>query len=147
MAERSLAESLERLVFAGVALTTRALSEATPGLELTLPQWRVLVVLGEADDGATVSEVAARIGVTVPATSRQLRRLERRGLVAVAPDEHDRRATRVRLTSNGWSVREAIIGHRRARIAEAAARLRPSARLAAEFARIADALDALDGRQ
>jgi len=49
-------------VFAGVALTTRALSEARADLDLTLAQWRVLVVLGETEDGATISQVAARIG-------------------------------------------------------------------------------------
>lgn len=141
MAGASIADSLERLVFAGVALTTRALSEATPGLELTLPQWRVLVILGEADDGVTVSEVASQIGVTVPATSRQLRRLERRGLVVSGPDEHDRRATRVRLTASGRSVRAAIVGYRRVRIEEAAAGIRPSPRLARELARIADAFE------
>ena len=64
------------LVIAGVALTSVAISGARPGFDLTFPQWRVLVVLGEATDGARIGTVARRVGVTLPATSRQLRRLE-----------------------------------------------------------------------
>ena len=40
---RAIVDALERIVFAGVALTTRSLSEARADLDLTLAQWRVLV--------------------------------------------------------------------------------------------------------
>ena len=80
MSDPVFLDSLESIIMAGVALTTEALADAAHDTELTLPMWRVLVVLGSSDDGATVSEVAGRIRVTVPATSRQLRRLARRGL-------------------------------------------------------------------
>ncbi len=109
---------IEQLVQAGVAITARALA-GIGGIDLTFPQWRVLVVLGEHGDGATVSEVAGSIGVTLPATSRQLRRLERRSLVRVEPDTNDRRATRARLTRNGKRVRTKIFELRRAEIARA----------------------------
>jgi DNA-binding MarR family transcriptional regulator len=137
----TLAHLLERIVLAGVGLTTRALTEAAPGFDLTFPQWRVLVVLGEDSDGATVSEVAGRIGVTVPATSRQLRRLARRGLVEISPDEHDRRATRARLTPTGHGTREAILAYRRRRISQRASRVTTSQATLRELAAIADALD------
>lgn len=65
MDERAVVDGLERLVVAGVALTTRSLSTARADLDLTLAQWRVLVVLGDAADGATISQVAGRIGVTL----------------------------------------------------------------------------------
>ena len=134
-------DAIEQLVFAGVALTTRALSEARADLDLTLAQWRVLVVLGEEADGATISQVAGRIGVTLPATSRQLRRLQRRGLVDVRRDERDRRATRVRLTDLGQAARDDVISFRRERIAEAAASLDLDPTMASPLARIAEALD------
>ena len=134
-------DAIEQLVFAGVALTTRALSEARADLDLTLAQWRVLVVLGEEADGATISQVAGRIGVTLPATSRQLRRLQRRGLVDVSRDERDRRATRVRLTDLGQAARDDVISFRRERIAEAAASLDLDPTMASPLARIAEALD------
>jgi len=110
----SLTDDLERIAVGAVGLTTRALALADPGFELTFPQWRALLVLGEEPDGARIGEVAARVGVTLPATGRLLRRLERRGLTALSVDELDRRATRARLTRHGQTVRQTILGHRRA---------------------------------
>jgi len=132
--------ALERLVFAGVALTSRALAEATPGLELTLPQWRAIVVLGEATDGARVSEVATRVGGSLPGTSRLLRRLERRGLVSARQDERDHRATRVRLTPDGRAVRTAIVEYRRRTIRRVARAASPSQELTLELERLAAAI-------
>jgi len=121
-----LAADLERIVVGAVGLTTQALALADAGFELTFPQWRALLVLGQGDDGARIGEVAARVGGTLPATSRLLRRLARRGLTALAPDELDRRATRARLTDRGRAVREAILAHRRAALREVAGTLSTS---------------------
>jgi len=123
-AAEALAADLERIVKGSVSLTTLALEEAGAGFELTFPQWRALLVLGEGEDGARIGEVAARVGVTLPATSRLLRRLERRGLTTLAVDEQDRRATRARLTDRGRAVRAAIIAHRRAALLDVASSLR-----------------------
>lgn len=141
MSDATLAELLERIVLAGVGLTTRALAEATPGLDLTFPQWRVLVVLGEDAEGATVSEVAGRIGVTVPATSRQLRRLARRGLVRIGPDANDRRASRASLTTAGRAARGAILTFRRRHIEDSASNVDVADATLRELASIAHALD------
>ncbi len=141
MPDRTLATLLERIVLAGVGLTTRALAEAAPGTDLTFPQWRVIVVLGEHANGATVSAVAARIGVTVPATSRQLQRLARRGLVEIRPDEQDRRAVRARLTGNGRATRRAIFAYRRRRIAATTEEMELSSTSLEKLAAIADAFD------
>ncbi len=140
MTTTATSRALERLVFAGVALTSRALAEATPGLELTLPQWRAIVVLGEASDGARVSEVATRVGGSLPGTSRLLRRLERRGLVSARQDERDHRATRVRLTPDGRAVRTAIFEYRRRTIRRVARVASPSPELTVELERLAAAI-------
>ncbi len=116
----SLTDDLERIAVGAVGLTTRALAQADTGFELTFPQWRALLVLGEDSDGARIGEVAARVGVTLPATSRLLRRLERRGLTTMSVDESDRRATRARLSHRGRTVREAILARRRAALLEIA---------------------------
>ena len=108
----ALTDHLERIAVGAVGLTTRALAQADAGFDLTFPQWRALLVLGEDADGARVGEVATRVGVTVPATSRLLRRLERRGLTTLSVDERDRRATRARLTDRGRTVRGAILTQR-----------------------------------
>ncbi len=103
---------------AGVALTAEVLARRE-GTDLSLPMWRVLVVLGADRDGATVSEVARGIGVTVPATSRQLRRLAARGLVSLGMDERDHRAVRARLTGSGRAFRDDVMLRRRQALASA----------------------------
>ena len=90
----SIAGDLERIAIGTVGLTTRALAHAETDFELTFPQWRAILVVGADTNGARVGEVAARVGVTLPATGRLLRRLERRGLTTLGPDDADRRATR-----------------------------------------------------
>jgi DNA-binding MarR family transcriptional regulator len=139
----ALADDLERIAVGSVGLTTRALAQANTGFDLTFPQWRALLVLGEEPDGARIGEVAARVGVTLPATGRLLRRLERRGLTALSVDELDRRATRARLTERGRAARETILAHRRAVLREIAAGL-PHAereRLGGGLREIADRLE------
>jgi DNA-binding MarR family transcriptional regulator len=143
LTDPAVAESLERIIFAGVALTTVAFSNAQPAIEVTFPQWRVLVVLGAASDGMRIGEVARLVGVTLPATSRQLRRLERRGLITVRQDERDRRASLASLTPEGRAARASIIEYRRARILEVAAPFESNASLRGELHRIADALEAV----
>ncbi len=119
--QEALAADLERIAVGAVDLTTRALAHGAADIELTFPQWRALLVLGESDEGLRISEVAARVGVTLPATSRLLRRLERRQLTSLAIDAQDRRATRARLTERGRRVRAAIIDYRSAALREVAA--------------------------
>ena len=140
--EPAIADSLERVIIAGVALTTVAISRAQPGMDLTFPQWRVIVVLGTTEGGMRIGEVARRVGVTLPATSRQLRRLERRGLVAVARDERDRRAALASLTPDGLAVRAAILAYRKQQIVEITADFETNSSLRRELERIADALSA-----
>lgn len=111
---------LERIVIGAVGVTTQALERAGAGVDLTFSQWRALLILGEPPNGVRVGEVASRVGVTLPATSRLLRRLARRDLVTLAPDETDRRATRARLTARGREVRDAILAFRRAALNEIA---------------------------
>jgi DNA-binding MarR family transcriptional regulator len=135
---------LERVVIGAVGLTTRALAEAAPGTDLTFPQWRALLILGEDADGARVGQVAARVGVTLPATSRLLRRLAARGLVTLGSDEQDHRATRARLTESGAAVRASILRYRLDALREVAAAMdtetaRP---FGATVAALADALGA-----
>jgi DNA-binding MarR family transcriptional regulator len=139
--DRAVIESLERIIVAGVAITTVALVEAAPGLELTFQRWRVLMVLGQTPDGATISDVAERVGVTVPATGRLLRRLELRGLVSMGVDERDRRAVRARLTPVGRSTREAIVSYRIHLLHGMLSRVDLPVALAGTLSRIADALD------
>lgn len=122
-------------------MTTVAIASVRPVIDLTLPQWRVLVILGDASDAVRISDVARRMGVTLPATSRQLRRLERRGLVDVVRSERDRRSSVAQLTPAGESVRAAVIGHRRTLIDELMGPFGSDAATGRALARVAEAMD------
>jgi DNA-binding MarR family transcriptional regulator len=143
METEELTAMLERIVSGAVGLTTQALGEATPGFELTFSQWRAMQILGESGAGERVGTVARRVGVTLPATGRQLRRLERRGLVELATDEVDRRATRARLTPAGRDVRDAIVRYRRRILLQRAGTLadRPTEALSRELEAVAQVLE------
>lgn len=104
-------ESLELLLFGAIGLTSVALTAAAAS-DLTIQQWRALVVIARAD-GIGVGDMAARVGTTLPSASRLVGRLERRGLVETARDDADRRRTIVRTTPAGRSAFEEIVARRR----------------------------------
>lgn len=104
-------EPLEILMFEAIGLTALALAKVSAG-ELTLAQWRAVVVLGRTD-AVRVGEIANAIGMSLPSTSRLIQRLERRELVTTERDETDRRATLVRMTKRGHEVRAAVVKCRR----------------------------------
>jgi DNA-binding MarR family transcriptional regulator len=117
--------ALEAVAFGSVAVTTRAL--ATVGLDLTFAQWRVLVVVGGSAGGATVTEIAGRLGAEISPVSRLVTRLARRGLVQARKDDQDRRVTRVTITDDGREVRESVLASRREMLAEVLAEAGPLA--------------------
>ena len=112
MADRGLVEALERLVVGAVGMTAVALAEFTPAAELTLQQWRALIVVAGAD-GVRMGEIGSRLGMAPPSASRLVRRLEYRGLVSSARDETDRRGTIVRPTTLGLQLWTDLVDYRR----------------------------------
>ena len=104
-------ESLELLLLGAIGMTSFALADVAVA-DLTLAQWRALVVVGRTD-AIRVGDIASRIGLSLPSTSRLVGRLERRGYVTTERDDRDRRATLVRLTPEGRDVREAVLARRR----------------------------------
>lgn len=105
-------DAIERILVGGIGLTTRALAEVAEATDLTLAQWRVLVVVADAD-GVRIGELAVRLGVAEPSASRLVRRLERNGLVTATRDDNDRRATNVRLSDQGRQIRDIVLDRRR----------------------------------
>jgi DNA-binding MarR family transcriptional regulator len=107
-----MVEAIEGILAGGIGLTTRALAESDEATDLTLPQWRMLVIVGD-EDGVRIGELARRLGVAEPSASRLARRLERHGLVTVERDDTDRRATNVRLSDRGRQTRDLVLDRRR----------------------------------
>ncbi len=145
MTDTKIVEAVERLSVEAIGVTTLALAHIDPALELTLRQWRALVVIGSAPSGIRVGEIAARLGGSGPSTSRLVRRLEERGLIDAKRDESDRRAMLVRLTADGRRLRDALVVGRRDLIrgALATVRLPGDGGLAENLDRITDRLAAL----
>lgn len=111
MLDERVITAIERVIVGGVAITARALGDETS--DLTLMQWRVLVVVGEQETGLHVGMVGQRIGTTPPSASRIIRRLEDRGLIELVRDESDRRFMLVRLTRKGRALRATLVDRRR----------------------------------
>ncbi len=119
MSDDAAVQAIERVARATVGMTTWALAEATSGLDLSLLQWRALLIVGDDPAGARVGHVGDGVGVPLPAASRLVQRLQRRGLVHLERDPDDGRATRVRLTHAGSHTRSAVLARRRDLISEA----------------------------
>jgi DNA-binding MarR family transcriptional regulator len=125
MAREQVIDALVGIVFGGVAITTAALQHASDGDELTFTQWRAILFVGEAKDGCRVGEVANLLDAGLPATSRLLRRLERRELLTIERDVQDRRASRARLTAAGSVLRKAVLDYRRNEIGRLVDKVQP----------------------
>ena len=125
--------ALDGIVFGSVAITARALVSVQ--LDLTIAQWRVLVIVGDGEDGVTMTEIADRLGAEVSPASRLVGRVVRRGLLDVGKDARDRRVTRAAVTPAGRAVKEVVLERRRTFLREilsAAGPIGPEAEAALE---------------
>lgn len=73
-------------------------------LDLTYPQWLVLLVLWE-EESATVRELGRRLHLDSGTLSPLLRRMENRGVITRHRDGDDGRSVIVRLTDEGSALR------------------------------------------
>jgi DNA-binding MarR family transcriptional regulator len=71
-------------------------------------QAQALALLAERAGGLRAKEIAAHLAVSPPTIADTLAALERKGLVARAPDPADARAMRVMLTDEGQKVGRAL---------------------------------------
>ena len=80
------------------------LFEAVGALDLSLTQIKLLHYLENASEERTLKEAAELVHVSLPAASRLVDDLVRRGFVGRHEDVEDRRMKRVRLTEAGQAV-------------------------------------------
>lgn len=100
-----------------VLVSIAARSLADMGEEVTLTQYRSLVVLASRGPQG-VASLAQALGVTPPTASRLCERLVRKGLVRRRTDRHDRRQVRVALTASGRQLVDAVTERRRVEITQ-----------------------------
>jgi long-chain acyl-CoA synthetase len=104
-----------------VARLAKQVEVAIGSLELSLPQYRVLALLG---DGSTASSVLARkLAVSPPTVTAVVDGLVARGLVERHADPEDRRRLTLLLTRDGKRVLAAADAAAEARLDEIAAHL------------------------
>jgi DNA-binding MarR family transcriptional regulator len=101
---------LEDIATASVALTARAIG--TVAADLTVLQWRALVVTAADEGGVSVGELAERVGLRPSAASRLVGRLVDRGLVMAHREDADRRIRCLRLTPAGRRLHRQVVAVR-----------------------------------
>ncbi len=110
-----------------VMRTIRAEMRSHRSPDLTVPQFRALGFLGR-HPGASLSDVAEHIGLTLPSISKMVDRLETRGLVERHSAPGDRRRICLELTPLGSSTLKAATDATRVRLAELLVALSPEER-------------------
>jgi len=105
-----------------VAVAARSL--AAVGDDVTLPQYRALVVLAASGPQGT-AELAAALAVNPSTATRMCDRLVRKGLVRRRRQAGDRRAVRIALTAAGRDLVAEVRGRCRAELARLLGALPP----------------------
>lgn len=86
-------------------LIIRAYQEDLDQLEITYPQYLVLLVLWEKD-GITVNEISEKLVLNTNTVTPLLKRMEKQSLITRTSSQDDLRKVVVRLTENGLKMRE-----------------------------------------
>ena len=100
------------MLTSGIGVTARAIDQTTEAAELTLVQWRVLVIASQTE-GLRIGELAVHLGISIPSASRLVRRIEAQGLLTAMRADDDRRATNVALTAAGRDIVDVVVRRRR----------------------------------
>jgi DNA-binding MarR family transcriptional regulator len=73
-------------------------------LDLGMTQMKTLLMLDDCIEEGSVKDLSERLGLSLPATSRTIDGLLRRGFLSRHEDTVDRRVKRVRLTDEGQDI-------------------------------------------
>ncbi len=87
------------------------------GSELSVPQFRVLIFLNR-HEGASLSDIAEHLGLTLPSTSKMIDGLVARNMVTRQMDLGDRRRVTLVLTALGRSSMQSASKATESRLAE-----------------------------
>ena len=102
--------------------------KAVGELDLSFTQVRILGVLARDLERASVNQLAERLGLSLPATSRSVEGLVQRGYVTRAEDADDRRVKQIAATGDGHALFTRLIELRVAGAADFLQTLSPEER-------------------
>jgi DNA-binding MarR family transcriptional regulator len=114
---------VEALIAASRALVGVAARSLADIDDVTLPQYRALVLVATRDH-TTVSDLAAALDIHPTTATRLVDRLVRKKLVRRVESSTDRRRTELHLAAAGRRLVERVTDRRRAELARIAARMR-----------------------
>ena len=115
-----LADATEALLLASRALMGVAARSLSDLNDITLPQYRALIVLSRPKP-VTVGDLAEALDIHPSTATRLCDRLERKSLIRRRPGvSPDRRVTPVTLTAKGRRLVEKVTDHRRRDLAKIA---------------------------
>ena len=83
--------------------------ETVGELDLSFTQVRAMAILARDVERATLGELGARLGLSLPAVSRAVEGLVKRGYVTRAEDAEDRRFKQVAATDEGRALMERLM--------------------------------------
>ena len=110
-------------------ITTRSdFLQAVEDLGLSLSQLKSMQALSDADEPLSLKGLADHLGLSLPAVSRAVEGLVRRGLVTREEDPSDRRCKRVVVTRRGRRTVEELLALRVAGLREFVEQLEPAER-------------------
>jgi DNA-binding MarR family transcriptional regulator len=89
----------------------KATTSAWMALHLTLPQFKMLVVVSQVET-STIGCIAEQLGIGEPTASYLVDRLVQAGLVERSEDPADRRRAMIRLSAEGRTLLDKLIGPR-----------------------------------
>jgi MarR family transcriptional regulator, organic hydroperoxide resistance regulator len=140
VSEQKLLKSVQRLASALARMERHAAQRGG----VSLSQFRIMLRLEqEGDRGLRVSDLADDQGLAVSTMTRNLALLERKGWVARAPGNDDKRTVRVVLTDVGRETSERLQGEALGRLSKAFRTFHPTDRVerAAALDRVAAAIE------
>jgi DNA-binding MarR family transcriptional regulator len=134
--DEALARDLGRLVRSLLERTNRSVFQAFDELDLSFSQMKIVTSFIGRDEPRSIKAIADLHGLSLPATSRAIDALLKRGLVTRTEDPGDRRIKQIALTGAGREITRRLFELRIAGIQEFVASLDP-----ADRARLADVLE------
>ena len=115
----ALIQQLEKVAIGLVGITALALRESATRPELTLLQWRALLLIGGSPEPLRIGDLARRLPASPSSATRVVERLSHRGLVTSLRRTVDGRGVWLEVTPTGQTEYQAVSERRRELLREA----------------------------
>lgn len=122
MSIMKLAQALEKFGFGFNKLSYELLEEIKPE-GITSVQFKILQYLSDSER-ITLSQISCCLGMSVPNTSREVRKLFEKSLIRKITDEHDKRVSFITLSPEGAELMNAAFARLKKKISAKYAHLK-----------------------